>query len=253
MTKRKRSDTGLRGRYMTEHEFAEMFRDANITHAELEEARIEIVKRVEDQPRWPGYTENQLSIIKGHWIGTSGGLESLLHFLTMEVTIGEIDPNNMQLVERCLRKDRDIELKQINETINILDRHVSEHEDLLANGEEPGLVERSAVLARRALSAYRDALARELENIVEGAGGFRPSRQNWFQHCFFDRIGRAWQAAGGTVDFGRKYADFWGAVVGPVFADPWVREVHGVALAEGTFKAHVEAFRDRGEGSQSRN
>lgn len=253
MTKRKRIETGLRGRYMTEHEFAETFRDAKITHEDLEEARIEIVKRGEDQPRWPGYTESQLSIIKGRWIGTTDGLESLLHFLTMEVTIGEIDPNDMKLVEMCLRKERDIELRHINETIKILDRRVAENEDLLANGEEPGLVERSAMRAWRALSAYRDALAREPDNTAEGAGGFRPSRQNWFQHCFFDRIGRAWQAAGGTVDFGRKYADFWDAVVGPVFADPWVREVHGVALAEGTFKAHVEAFRDRGERSPSRN
>jgi len=202
------------------------------------------MKRDETIPVWHGYSEPQrqaiLDALPTAW---AHDLDELIGYLHMTIRVEEINPREFAQSAEASSAKISAQLKAIEilkeELLDLCDEV---HDD----GYQRPIAE-AAPTVLQTLRIYEGLLCAEKRHCDKRASALKatPNRQNWFQHRFFRVVAKEWTAAGGTVDYSAAYRKFWTAVVHPPFQDEWVKKTYNVALSEGTFQAHVTAFKNK--------
>ena len=197
---------------------------------------------------WPGFSPAEREAIRLALPGaTENGVADLIDYISMIVHFDEFDINERVPVERAIAKDLEDEIKALNAALHGINARIADRYD---DDDDPAPTYRVAEAARDCLEAYKAHLLRMLKmrrNSTERlAASMRPSAEKFFQNRLYDRVDNAWRKSGGEVDYGEKYRAFFEAIVIPIYRDPWVRSVHGVAPSKGMFKSHVDAVRKKG-------
>lgn len=207
----------------------------------------------DDAPRWEGYSDAERAAIQSAWPdATDEDVNALVGRVEAMVSIPELDINDLAKASRVGLAGMEHELCALDTTIDALKDRVQS----IVDEDEQEPIHRAAAAALAPLILYRVQLNLERDRLgafgADLAANMRPTAKKLFRSMLFDLIERAWRRDGERgPTFEKDYRAFWEAVVLPPFNSSWVRRRVGDALSTGTFKAHIEAIRNRENSSRA--